>query len=32
MNKLAVIFIGFAGGIAGAFLLNKLNPRKELYL
>ncbi len=27
MNKLAVIFIGFAGGIAGAFLLNKLNPQ-----
>jgi S1-C subfamily serine protease len=27
MNKLAVILLGFAGGLAGAFLLNKMNPQ-----
>jgi len=27
MNKLAVILLGFAGGLTGAFLLNKMNPQ-----
>jgi len=27
MNKIAVVILGFAGGIAGAFFINKMNPK-----